>query len=128
MTRDLDLNEKSTIHNWFFDDENALASDLLIDQDYLQTFLAFTLSDIDSFHSFIVFHNLLPSNLWVEILLLIIDHFFSHNLIYPSDLANNLPDDLFPHHISQVVLAVELAEVSNQLLSGSDCAVAEAEE
>merc|ERR1719339_783695 len=124
MTRDIDFNQESTIHNWFFDDENALASDLLINQDHLQPFLTFTLSDIDSFDSFIVFHNLLPSNLWVEIL--IIDHFFSHNLIYPSDLANNLPDDLFPHHISQVVLAVELAEVSNQLLSGSDCAVAEA--
>ena len=121
MTRDIDLNQNSTIYNWFFDDENALASNFLIDQDHLQAFLAFTLSDIDSFDSFIVFHNLLPSNLWMKILL-IFDHFFSHNL------ANNFPDDLFPDDISQVVLAVELAEVSHQLLSGSHCAVAKAEE
>merc|ERR1712037_238618 len=126
MTRNINLNQNSTIHNWFFDNENALAPDLLVDQDHLQPFLAFTLSDIDSFDSFIIFHNLLPSNLRVKILLLTIDDFFSNNLIYLGNITNNLLDDLFPDHVSQVVLTVKLTEVSHQLLSRSHCAVAKA--
>ena len=125
MTRDIDLKLNSTIHNWFFYDKDALASDLLIYQDHLHVFLAFTLSDIDSFYSFIVFYDLLPSNLLRMQILLIFDHFFSDHLIY---LGGNLPDDLFSDHLSQVVLAVQPAEVSHQLLSGSHCAVAKAEE
>ena len=108
-----------TIDNWLFNDENALASCFLINQDDFHALFASLF-----LNATIIFHNFLPCHLLVQILLLLkvpLDNIFLDHLV-------NLVDDLLPDHvISKVLLAVQLAEVSYQLSPGGHCAVAEAE-
>ena len=96
-----------TIDNWLFNDENALTSCFLIDQDDFHALLASLFPNAT-----IIFHNFLPCHLLVQFLLLLnvpLNNIFLGHLV-------NLIDDLLPDHvISKVLLAVQLAEVSYQL-------------